>query len=358
MIVSIYVSASKAVLDGKTKSGIQHLRLSEADLQSLSDEERAELVCYKGLGQEATSWNDCLNPGNEPEVGSASIEALCEILAASKTKRADEEQEKAARRKEKKTETLAVLRERKVRDRHSSAQMPDIGLVQYRSIEAAWSYFDLDAEVCNSEEAQRWEKDISVENDRRLKTAITDKVAKQAEEKREEAKIDKRKEEAESILCEAIAAFIGQHGDEAAKGRLKDNLLGRNDALDLIRQHLFASLDNVTVTTAGHESETYSLPRYNRLRVSDIEHNVDCSDGSTGSWSTHEAESLSAHEWLELQTIRKVVPEGATVEPKMHAGVCDACDGTARRLGVLVTINWHGRKLSREYACDPQPPKR
>ncbi len=53
-----------------------------------------------------------------------------------------------------------------------------------------------------------------------------------------------------------------------------------------------------------------------------------------------------------LTKVRLQAPAGATVVLRRHHGRCNACGRSKERVGVLVTLNWHGRPLSREYALE------
>ncbi len=79
-------------------------------------------------------------------------------------------------------------------------------------------------------------------------------------------------------------------------------------------------------------------------------------------WSTATNPELSAGEWKTLQQVldaawtigrhpwmRLSPPEAVSVQPREHRGVCKRCDGAVVEHTALVSIQWAGRTLSREY---------
>jgi mono/diheme cytochrome c family protein len=68
---------------------------------------------------------------------------------------------------------------------------------------------------------------------------------------------------------------------------------------------------------------------------------------------------LTATEWVVLARLNAVVEQtnkhpwlagsGATIATRIHKGVCQRCHREAAQVSALVTIDWAGRTLSREY---------
>ena len=94
--------------------------------------------------------------------------------------------------------------------------------------------------------------------------------------------------------------------------------------------------------------------RYVTLVAADVEHGEDC-PGPATKYSAAPAESVSATQWTAYTTILRAAAEidGATVTVQEHRGWCDAAGcsgGGVSRYSALVSVEWHGRRLSREYA--------
>ena len=67
---------------------------------------------------------------------------------------------------------------------------------------------------------------------------------------------------------------------------------------------------------------------------------------------TTEVKTITPDQYLMLRAIRTTAPAGAQVVLREHWGHCRACGRDKRRVGVLVSLEWHGRPLSREYGLE------
>lgn len=159
------------------------------------------------------------------------------------------------------------------------------------------------------------------------------------------------KETARKRAMEVEVDLLDTVGTPSQRDRHAAGVLPEAELLTLARDILFSPLDR--------------FPRFRRLGSKDVIHGEDCvskgdSDRETFGTSTDEIE-LSAEEFARLQEIKEIterrtvgaVPKATIVTIRRHYGVCDneRCPDVAARHGILVTIAWAGRDLSREYAA-------
>ena len=168
-----------------------------------------------------------------------------------------------------------------------------------------------------------------------------------------EVQKDKEAEEAKEQKRLAYATAIHQWGTESQQERYAVEVLEEAEGLDLIRDHVWSDA-------------LASFARYQRLEVSDLDdndaHEEDCSityydsptkaevdfdvDGQSyltdEQWEVYKAmgEAKRAHELLAK----------ATLEPRLHTVTCESCGGSYGRPSVMVRVDWHGHRFSREYA--------
>ena len=146
-------------------------------------------------------------------------------------------------------------------------------------------------------------------------------------------------------LDTALAVMVAENGNTSQKERQAQGVLPHSEAMDLARDVLFGDL--------------YQTPRYERLTVADIRSlggDYPCS--SQIEFGARDLEECPAIAWERLTAIGTAAPEGATVVLREHYGRCGCSadsdcptrDWCGERLSVLVTLDWHGAKLSREYA--------
>lgn len=186
------------------------------------------------------------------------------------------------------------------------------------------------------------------EEARRQEEAV---ARKEAEEKRATAS-------AEAQFEAACAAFVKdlsgpEHGYLAE--RYADGLLSSEELLKRIRDSVFGPLEKGARNAAGAP-----IRRHKKLRASDIGLcgcSKEMGEEPEAAFYTTEPEGLEPEEYGTLVGIRANAPEGATVEIQAHRVYCHSChrngaeegDGETEVLTALVTVVWHGRKLSREY---------
>jgi hypothetical protein len=138
-----------------------------------------------------------------------------------------------------------------------------------------------------------------------------------------------------------LTSWIFEKGTDAQRGRRGEGLMSDDEILDMIRCELFACLRD--------------FPRHVPLSNA----NVQCDskyaeDGSVPEFETLEDNiTLNDEQFQQLTTIRGAILK-AVVTSKIHRGYCACaysdCHFEVLRASALVTIEWNGRELSREYA--------
>lgn len=143
-----------------------------------------------------------------------------------------------------------------------------------------------------------------------------------------------------SARSAAIEQWIEAHMGPEALARHREGYLPDEELCAAARKLLFAAFDDA--------------PRYKRLYASDAEHEEDCdvedADDENVEFDVHDAEELTRTEYQQLLAYRELAPTDATVEPREHTLRCRACDFTVYRRSARVTMEWHGRTFTREYA--------
>lgn len=157
----------------------------------------------------------------------------------------------------------------------------------------------------------------------------------QREQEAVRAEVAAEEERREREQAEAIDAWVAEYGDESVRARHAEGLLPRAELLAAVRDQVFVDLSE--------------LPRYVRLRADDVAHDNDCPYDADLTFEASEVEALSAETYAALLVVRERAPEGATVTPRVHVGSCDACSGRIERYSALVSLDWYGIRLSREY---------
>jgi hypothetical protein len=151
------------------------------------------------------------------------------------------------------------------------------------------------------------------------------------------------KVEAVKGVAAALDAWLVEHGTATQVARRAAGFMPDKEIRDMVRAAIFAPLDdrrpyhamNSAEVAAEHESESVDNPepKFETL---------DKSDGI----------AITDEQWAEVEALRAALP-GSDVEPRIHRGFCNCddseCKGEVRRPTALVTVNWHGTTLSREF---------
>lgn len=134
------------------------------------------------------------------------------------------------------------------------------------------------------------------------------------------------------IRVQSLATFLAEHGTEVQKKRRAANLMPDEEILDLVRNHVFSPLEH--------------LPRYERMKKSDF-------SAADVSFEASNAVRATDAQYEAMEAIKSLVP-GSDVTLREHVATVSNYDGedeTYTRLGYLVSIDWNGWPLSREYAA-------
>jgi hypothetical protein len=150
-----------------------------------------------------------------------------------------------------------------------------------------------------------------------------------------------------------IDNLINQYGSESQRERHAEGRLPEQELRQLACVMLFRSLD---------------LPRYRRLEPDDIRHERPCNgSGFSGESIVRFGADddyrgpMSAEQWASWTTLRNALrgfppldlaQDVGVVAHKIrkHEGKCVGCGARHHRLSVLVTVQFYGLVLSREYA--------
>lgn len=128
---------------------------------------------------------------------------------------------------------------------------------------------------------------------------------------------------------EALREWIRENGSALQKEQLAAGKLRYAEAVDTLRAALFAPL-------AGRE-------RFEAVRREDV-----CRLHQGTSFSVTELSPVTLTQEAAVAEICAAMPE-ATVTVKRHLGRCYGCDARAVRYSAHVAIQWHERRLAREY---------
>jgi len=403
MYVHVYVSPAAAVRAGKAKSGLVRIDLTEEQLGQLTPEEREELARAPGLGAEKLEYPSWAlgSENGDPSLSEASFESVREVLRA----RLDRQREAVAKAQQRLREAVAEMERwlsmhepspsAHVARRYGNtgewaADLPYIGDspgLDYRDarvlgdtvertleplrrrIQAVRDAAATEAKRRNVEEATAKAKVWLAENpverlvevkaeDGKLVAKTTFDGAWRVQERFDLAEqpvleavkarlaeatqeAARRNAELEKQRTSGLAAFVESQLDALSRKRFAEKLLPEQEALTRVRDHLFAALEK--------------HPRYERLDGKDVEHEDTCIH-PVYKFAADDAEELSAEQYAALERIRADAPKGAKVTPRVHRVWCegDGCEDsdTVEAASALVSLDWHGWRLSREYALE------
>jgi hypothetical protein len=134
----------------------------------------------------------------------------------------------------------------------------------------------------------------------------------------------------------ALKKWVAEHGTEEQRERLIEGLLPESEILADV-------VDDVLLDIAEDE--------YVPLRK---EQACDCEKGCATSarfFVGSPTGGLDARQFSALQRIREQAPEGAKIEIRLHKVHCVECNcAPLSRIAALVSVEWEGWKLMREYA--------
>jgi len=329
MYVKVNVSAADAIRRNSTTHGPQDLELTQEWLESLTEQERAVLADeLPGVDGRARYFAG--GHGSSLYVPTADLEAVRAVIQATLAKRAEQKVDAAAYRQKQTERAVTGLRERRVRKGQQYVQAVGGYVNNLVNPDMDVAYLP---EECAAEYAA-WTAELEAQNQATIQAVID----QHAERERKRAEEEAAKKESERLYAEACEALVREIGTESQLGRLELGRLPAAEINTIVHDHVFAAM--------GDQAR---WPRYDRLQAQDIDHDEDCCDHR----SVFEAEycdEWTAADYAAVSRAEKLMPD-AQIAVRVHKGQCEECDAQIERKSLQVTQAWHGRNLTREYAC-------
>jgi hypothetical protein len=138
-----------------------------------------------------------------------------------------------------------------------------------------------------------------------------------------------------------VDAWLAAHGTASQRARSAEGLLDEHELLGAVRAYVFAGFA--------------ALPRYVRMVARDHAHDDACA-GEAVKFEVDGLTTLTAEQYEVLAQLRLAVttaPIPLNIELRRHKAWCNGCEGSddVRTCdGALVSGQWAGHALSREYA--------
>lgn len=136
-----------------------------------------------------------------------------------------------------------------------------------------------------------------------------------------------------------------RHDADALRRQRADGLLDDEEALKVVRDVLFYNIRCPRLRKLEDREfcacVTQAVPLRGPRMPSRAQYGV-----------STEVKNLSPDQYTTFRNVRTQAPAGASVVLRRHFGRCEACGRSKERLGILVTLDWHGRPLSREYGLE------
>jgi hypothetical protein len=330
------IDAAAAVRAGKTRSGILPIELSDEWLTSLTDRERQVLAKYPTLGDATRPERNAVHGLVEP-----TTDALLAKIRADVEREDKEQALKAAAAAAKREKTLQVLATRAASSGreyvyacvNASGEIVP-GRNGSRTESESWyklepPTWDLDEDVMASPEWRAWGRDLQAQNEAASKLATERAMQKVRDSLAKEEQVLKQSR----LFEEASAELVRLHGTQSQVERLEAGFLPESEIEVIVRDYLFAPFQEI--------------PRYVRIRGSDIP--CTCSYEAVEKFDAREVDDLPAEVWEAYKALAGMV-ESAWVLPRVHRGWCQNCGEMVKRYSAKVSLTWHGRQFSREYA--------
>jgi hypothetical protein len=329
MKAKIEVSRTAAALAGLDNEGDYIISFGPSELTQAQREELVRCETDRETGAFKINQNFSVNGrmvGGLPPVAVANIQALCELLDARISRRAEhlaKEEAERVEKEDKKCEAALAWASQPVEER----------------IRSSWG----------ARSTTRWEIDsYPVAGDKKLLATVAPEAYEEARslclwknigEMLDEMKGEKAKAAAEAERAAAkqrrqnqIAAWVADKGTPNQKARLEAGLLPEDEILDAMRDEAFAPLAEIE--------------RYIKIKASDF---CECEYDSDKKFDVWNADTATAAEFERLSEIKKLMP-AATVTLRTHYGRCSLCDTQVTRSGIRVHIKIGEIEFSREYA--------
>jgi hypothetical protein len=331
MQIFIEVSVAAAIRAGRTASGWLPIEVTDADVLALSVAQRGVLAdaLLEAGESRRVRLHIAYGPAlvARPTPSEATIGALVALIDWRIAETAAKAAADAAARA-----VATAARERTIAE-------------QLAQPAGAW---------CGQSHAtSQWTASAQYRDDPRIaaRLVLEQAIATQREQERQahkaaqrgaETKAAAEKAAAEKALQEqqtlARAAWVAERGTDSQRARLAAGVLPIVEVMAAVRAETFAALDDGT-------------PRYERLAREDMAtpDEGDCEHGDPN-YDADTATELTEAQFAALSAIKAAAPAGSIVQARIHTASCDDCKKTTSRYSALVTVDWHGTELSREYA--------
>lgn len=317
--LKVYVSPKAAIMAGKTLIREQVVDLDDGFVASLTPEQRAELVQLVTDNTEQLGHAFKLSGSyvRDFELSEPTLEQVKLGLEHRAKVRHEKAEQHRLEQERIQNEMRAAAEKLLNRPAEEFIEHTDIGVTMTQEL-YAHRHNPLLAELVAEVDAE-----------------IKRQHAANEARKREEAEVARRAEEKKAVQRkQAIHKWVKEHGTDSQKDRLKEGVLPDDEVLKDIRDDLFGDLAE--------------FDRYARLKAEDV-CACDCVDNVD--FVTDNIVELSADQYDQFSVIRSNAPDSAKVEAKRHHGSCPNCTcDQVTRYSALVTVEWNGYTLSREYA--------
>jgi hypothetical protein len=141
-------------------------------------------------------------------------------------------------------------------------------------------------------------------------------------------------------MNDALKAWIEANGSDLIRAQFREGFLDEEDALDMLREHLFSPLKGERPWRKM--SPVYVCKAASLSKTS--QHKVEFSTRP----AEPEEDALSPAEYQTYARIRELAPAGSAVVLRFHHGQC-SCGAACEAPTVHVCISWNGYKLAREF---------
>lgn len=311
--VVVDVCPKMAVKAGKSAHGRIAVQLDPEKLEQWQRDELAAMHYRDG----AFEWPHTYT---QPKYAEATAEAAHDLLAKSRAERVRAK----AQREEHNARRLAEAKDR-VRDWLAQS---DEDLIVYMG---GWQARDMPrwpVDTAPDEELRGLSEEAKQRHSHLRKLAEERESARLTAEREKRARTEAEAREKRAAYERALDAFAAEHLSDVQKERRKRGLMTEDELLKLVRDYVFAAVDNLA-----------NVERYKRVSLDD------CME-----IETEAAESVDDYTMRIIMAIEADMRDvGGKVEARDHI-VTSYGEEEARWQTLLVTVDWHGRPLSREYS--------
>lgn len=322
--ITVDVRAADAVRAGKAQSGRLTVDLAQADLDALSPAQREQLANVLASGSPIL-WRAI----------ESSVPEVVRLLDLGIATRAQAQAREAAEQRERETEYCAAA-ERVVAERETCGRAPSLRISWPYAGQGSDSRQQIYLEIAARPEVVAWQAEIDAANEAERLA----QQARDADRAAAEAEAEKLDAAAKARYVEAAAELVRTVGTADQVARLAAGVLPVAERDALVHDVAFAPLA--------------ARARYERLTKADAPHADDCEGADKISFRAEaEDDGVTADQWAQIEILRELMP-AAEIHVRWHHVVCEAeyCP-VGLRWSALVTVQWHGRALTREYALPP-----